>query len=261
MTVSDPRPVGEDDLHAFIDGRLDPGRLDVVAAWLAAHPEAAERVGTDRLMRDQLRERLASIATEPIPARFRVAGLAGRRDRSTARWPPLVASVLLGVGLGSVAGWVGRGTVLPRAEIAAPMTQEAVAAYRTFVVETAHPVEVRASDATHLVQWLSRRIDRPLHVPDLTAFGFRLMGGRVLPAGDRPAAMLMYDDEAGMRLTLYARAGTGAEPTRFRYARDGDVAAFSWVDGTLSYVVIATTSEERLLTVAQAVDQQIRSRP
>jgi anti-sigma factor RsiW len=60
---------------------------------------------------------------------------------------------------------------------------------------------------------------------------------------------------------LYARAGTGVEPTRFRYARDGDVAAFSWVDGTLSYVVIATTSEERLLTVAQAVDQQIRSRP
>lgn len=261
MTASDPRPVGEDDLHAFIDGRLDPKRLDVVEAWLAHHPDAAERVALDRVLRDQLRERLDPIAAEPIPARFRIAGLAGRRPRSARPWLPLAACALLGIGLGSVAGWVGRGTMLAAADTARPMTQDAVAAYRTFVVETAHPVEVRASEAAHLVQWLSRRIDRPLHVPDLSAFGFRLMGGRVLPAGDRPAAMLMYDDESGLRLTLYARAGTGAEPTRFRYGREGDVAAFSWVDGTLSYVVMAKISEDRLLTVAQAVDQQIRSQP
>ena len=260
MTASDPRPVGEDDLHALIDGRLDPPRRAIVETWLASHPDVAERVRADRLLRDRLRERLAPIASEPIPARLRVAGLAERRPWAPARaWMSLAAAALLGVGLGLAAGWVGRGSMPPAADTAVlPTTRDAVAAYRTFVVETAHPVEVRANEATHLVQWLSRRIDQPLHVPDLTTLGFRLMGGRVLPAGDRPAALLMYDDDSGMRLTLYARASAGEGRTSFRYAREGDVAAFSWTAGSLSYAVTARTSEARLLTVAQLVEEQVR---
>jgi anti-sigma factor RsiW len=261
MTASDPRPVGEDDLHAFIDERLDPARREIVEAWLAAHPGTAERVRTDRLLRDRLRERLAPMVAEPIPARLRVASLADRRPHRPARaWMAIAASGLVGIGLGGAVGWFGRGSVPPATESATlPMTRDAVAAYRTFVVETAHPVEVRANEATHLVQWLSRRIDHPLHVPDLTSLGFRLMGGRVLPAGDHPAAMLMYDDASGMRLTLYARAGAGEGRTSFRYARERDVAAFSWVDGSLSYAVTASTSEARLLTVAQLVVEQVRN--
>ena len=46
--------------------------------------------------------------------------------------------------------------------------------------------------------------------------------------------------------------------TVFRFAREGDVAAFSWVDGGMSYVVTGRTDEARLLTVAQAVDAQVR---
>ncbi|TXN14283.1 anti-sigma factor, partial [Methylobacterium sp. WL122] len=30
----DPRPVGEDDLHGLIDGRLEPERRALVEAWL-----------------------------------------------------------------------------------------------------------------------------------------------------------------------------------------------------------------------------------
>lgn len=261
MTASDPRPVGEDDLHALVDGRLDHPRREIVEAWLATHPETAERVRTDRLMRDRLRERLAPIAAEPIPARLRVASLADRRPlRPAPAWMAIAASGLVGIGLGGAAGWFGRGSAPPAIVSATlPMTRDAVAAYRTFVVETAHPVEVRANEATHLVQWLSRRIDHPLHVPDLTSLGFRLMGGRVLPAGDHPAAMLMYDDASGMRLTLYVRTGAGEGRTSFRYAKERDVAAFSWVDGSLSYAVTASTSEARLLTVAQLVVEQVRN--
>ena len=77
------------------------------------------------------------------------------------------------------------------------------------------------------------------------------MGGRLLPAGDEPAAMLMYDDDRGTRLTLYSRAGPSGGRGVFRYARADDVAAFSWIDAGMSYVVTARTDEARLLRVAQ----------
>lgn len=280
----DPRPVGEDDLHALVDGRLEPERAAAVEAWLADHPEAAARVAADRAVRRSLRARLAPVHDEPIPARLRVAEIAAQRGvRRTAiagRWLPFAAALCLA--LGTAGGWLGRGALAPptpsasalpapapsisSAEAAAAppesATRAAVSAFRTFVVEAAHPVEVRAEEKPHLVAWLSNRLGRPVAAPDLRAQGFRLMGGRLLPAGNEPAAMLMYDDDRGTRLTLYSRAvGTDADGrSPFRYAREGDVAAFSWIDGGMAYVVAARTDEARLLRAAEAVGTQVRGR-
>ena len=256
MTASDLRPVGEDDLHAFVDKRLDPGRRTAVEAWLAAHPEAAARVAADREVRDRLRVRLAPVAEEPIPARLRIANLAAPRRMGIPHWSTNAAAALL-LALGGAAGWAGRGAVPGPGAPAEPMTQAAVSAFRTYVVEAAHPVEVRADGSSDLVQWLTARLGRPVTVPDLQAQGFRLMGGRLLPAGDGLAAMLMYDDDRGTRLTLYSRAGPSGGRGVFRYARADDVAAFSWIDAGMSYVVTARTDEARLLRVAQAVDAQV----
>lgn len=256
MTGSDPRPIGEDDLHAFVDGRLDPGRRASVEAWLAAHPEAAARVAADREVRDRLRARLAPVAEKPIPARLRIANLATPQRMRISRWWTNAAAALL-LALGGASGWVGRGAVPGPGAPAEPMTQAAVSAFRTYVVEAAHPVEVRADGSSDLVQWLTARLGRPVTVPDLRTQGFRLMGGRLLPAGDEPAAMLMYDDDRGTRLTLYSRAGPTGGRGVFRYARADDVAAFSWIDAGMSYVVTARTDEARLLRVAQAVDAQV----
>lgn len=257
MSGHDPRPVGEDDLHALVDGRLDTARRVIVEAWLARHPDAAERLSADRAFRDRLRERLGPIASEPVPARLRIANLTVSRSFPVGQWPKLAATIVLAFGVGGAGGWFGRGVTESAGRDIAPMTREAVEAFRTFVVEVVHPVEVRANEKPHLVQWLSRRLDQTLKVPDLAAQGFRLMGGRVVPAGSRPAALLMYDDDAGARLTLYVRDARGDDGRSFRYARDGDVAAFSWTGGDLAYVVTARIDEARLLIVAQAVDGQV----
>ena len=44
----------------------------------------------------------------------------------------------------------------------------------------------------------------------------------------------------------------------FRFAREGNVAAFSLVDEGMSYVVTGRIDAARLLTIAQAVDAQVR---
>ena len=58
-------------------------------------------------------------------------------------------------------------------------------------------MEVDAGQEAHLMQWLSKRLGRQLVTPDLSGAGLRLMGGRLLPAEDGPAAQFMYENDTG----------------------------------------------------------------
>jgi len=259
------QPIGDDDLQGLIDGCLAPERRDAVQAYLAAHPSEAAKVARDIEGRAALRSRLAFKAEQPIPTRLRIASIRAERRGTLARRFGAVAAAFAWLLCGAGAGWVGndllRATELRQVSRAGTTTADAFAAYRTFVVETAHPVEVRADQEAHLVQWLSRRLGKPVSAPDLSAQGFRLIGGRLLPTGAGPAAMFMYDDDRGTRITLYSRAGAQDEQAAFRFERQGDISAFSWIDGSLSYVVTARTDRARLLGVAQLIESQVRPAP
>ena len=156
--------------------------------------------------------------------------------------------------VGAAGGWFANRLAPASAPLAATtsVAQGATSAYRTFVVEVAHPVEVGAAQEAHLLQWLSKRLGRPLAAPDLSRFGYRLMGGRLLPAGDAAAAQLMYDDASGRRLTVYVRAASGTE-TAFRFQQEGDAATFAWIDQGFGFAVTATASRDELLPIAEAV--------
>ena len=267
------RPVGEDDLQAWIDDRLPPGRKRAVAAWLAAHPEQDARFHAMREHRDLLRAGLASIAQEPVPARLCVARLAVARRRERRRAVLHVAYTLGSLAAGTALGWFGR-AALDRVRGAAPergeassdgggratrVVAEALAAHRVFVADARRPVEVAAAQEAQLVQWLSNRLGRRLDAPDLTRVGFQLVGGRLLPgAAGQPAAQLMYQDAGGGRLTLYLRADPDGQETAFRFAQDPDsgVAAFWWVDRGFGYAVAAKVDRAALLRVADAVYRQ-----
>ena len=55
------RPITEDDLHAYVDGVLEPEREAEVAAYLEGHPDMARRVSAFSDQRDLLRKALAPI--------------------------------------------------------------------------------------------------------------------------------------------------------------------------------------------------------
>ncbi len=61
------RPITEDDLHAYVDGALEPEREAEVAIYLEGHPDVARRVSVFSDQRDLLRKALAPIADEPLP--------------------------------------------------------------------------------------------------------------------------------------------------------------------------------------------------
>jgi anti-sigma factor RsiW len=254
------RPVEEDDLHARVDGRLPPERAEAVDAYLAAHPEAQARVSQFVEQRQALRAAFAEHPGGPIPTRLRVANLlAGRRRRRNRELAQIAAAVCLLV-LGGVVGWVARDVTAPlvsstRGATARVITADAIAAYRTFSVEVRHAVEVDSGQEAHLVQWLSKRLGRQLIVPNLTTVGFRLMGGRLLPAEDGLAAQFMYENGNAERLTLYLRADIGGE-TAFRYHEEGGVGAFYWADEGFGYAIAAKADRDLLLRIAEIVYQQ-----
>jgi anti-sigma factor RsiW len=260
--VTDERPIGEDDLQAFIDGRLGSPRLEAVEAYLAENPKAAAETALEAKHREALRARLAFKAQEPIPARLRVANIVAAKSRAPRFRPAAVAAALAWLAIGLVGGAVGSAWLMESRLVGAGRTDvagDAITAYRTYVGERLHPVEVAADQEAHLVQWLSRRVGKPLMAPNLTQRGFRLMGGRLLPAEGQPAAMFMYEDGGGNRLTLYARSGDAEASTAFRFEVQDGISAFSWIDNGLSYVVSGRIGREDLLAVAESVFRQFES--
>jgi anti-sigma factor RsiW len=254
------RPVEEDDLHARVDGQLPRDRTEEVDTYLAAHPEVEARFSEYAVQRQALRAAFAAQAGGPIPARLRVANVLQQRRRRRHRQLAQIAAAVGLLVLGGIGGWAVRDLAgplgsLPPGAVARMVTADAIAAHRTFAVEVRHPVEVDAGQEAHLVQWLSKRLGRQLVVPDLAAAGFRLIGGRLLPAEDGPAAQFMYENDKTERLTLYLRSGIGGE-TAFRYHEDGGIGAFYWSDEGFGYAITAKADRDLLLRIAELVYQQ-----
>lgn len=255
--------VGEEELHAHLDGRLAVERARAVDMYLADHPEERERWSQYAAQRRALRQAFALSPDEPIPARLRVARLLDLRYRRRWRFTSIAAGLALFF-LGGLAGWSAQNLAThliassPRGLASAEartVTADAISAYRTFSVEIRHPVEVDVSHEAHLVQWLSKRLGRPLVVPNLTAAGFQLMGGRLLPTENGSAAQFMYQNGKGGRLTLYLRSGIGGD-TAFRYHEDADIGAFYWSDQGFGYAIAAKSDRDLLMRIAEIVYQQ-----
>jgi anti-sigma factor RsiW len=255
------RSIEEDDLQAWVDRRLTTKDNEAVEAYFAAHPESRARWSQYAEQREELREAFAVPAEKMMPARLRIARLLAEQRRRRHRRLGRVAAAVALLIAGGIGGWGAR-DLLPAltspasAVLASAVFDDAIAAHRTFSVETRHPVEVGANEEAHLVQWLSKRLGHRLIVPDLNALGFQLMGGRLLPADSGPAALFMYEDGKGTRLSCYYLVVDVAGETEFQFREQNGISAFYWVDDGLAYAIAANVPRGPLLKIAEIVYQQ-----
>lgn len=250
--MTDPHiAVTEDELHAYVDNELPAERRGDVEAWLAAHPDDAARVQSWRAMADALHARYDSVADEAIPKRLEI----DRLVQPPRRWIyGAVAATLLAFVAGGGTGWFAHGaTGAPSAFRL--FTGDALDAHRLYVVEVRHPVEVAGNERAHLQQWLSKRVGYDIKAPELDGTGLKLVGGRLLPGPEAPAAFFMYESPNGERYTLYTSRAT-TDTTQMRYASQDKDGALFWADRGVGYVLSGPTDKDRLNQVARLVYDQ-----
>lgn len=262
MNAETAQAVTEADLHAFVDGQLSPERIATVSLWLRAHPDDAGRVAAWQAQRAQLQGLHRDALDEPVP----LALARTLRRRRLLAWPQVaVAAALFAVGW--MAGWVTHGgtTGMSPSALAAralpEFVHEARVAHLVYTPEKRHAVEVGADQSKHLIEWLSRRLGAPLAAPDLSAQGFMLMGGRLLPGEQGQArAQFMYEQPSGERLTLHVSVfGADAAPasTSFRFASDEASSSFYWVDGRYGYALTGRLPRGVLEAIANTAYAQL----
>ena len=283
--------------HALVDGRLPPEQAQALQNQLAGDPAAQQTLARWQQQRAQLRALHQDLQHAPVPETLLQAALAAvdgqaRQRAAWWRWGGMAASVLAAFGL----GWSGHGhwaaqragTAATTSAAAAPsasagwvamapaqrFAQQAAVAHAVYQPEVRHPVEVTAAQQEHLVQWLSKRLDRPLKVPVLAPLGYDLVGGRLLPGDSGARAQFMYQNGAGQRITLYLGAlaapaaqapGRGAErpglplpQAAFQFTQEGPVPGFYWVDQGFGYALSGQLSRAELLALANSVYQQLQ---
>jgi anti-sigma factor RsiW len=256
------RDFNDSELSAWLDGEGDSAQRESVEAWLREHPEAAARVRLWAADRDALRARFDPVRGEPVPERLeRVVHAAAQRGR----WAQaaMAAGLLVAGGLlGSVLTWqwqAQRGGPLAAAVQAgtpAGWVTRAAYAHSVFTPEPRHPVEVRAQEE-HLSRWLTRRVDIPVKLFDLSHEGFALMGGRLLPDAQGKSAQLMYENPLTKeRITVYLRKPDADAPTTFRYLQQSELGLFYWVEPGVGVALVGALPKERLLALAHAVYKQ-----
>lgn len=244
------------DLHAYVDGALDENTRAAVEAHLADSPAAAEDVDAWTRQNETLRALYGHIATEPVPSRLNPYRIDREHRIRTDRWQRMAAAAVILLAVGTAAGWYGRSLSVSATPIQRSLVDEAMAAHKIYSSEVSHPVEVWAGDKDHLQAWLSKRLARPLVVPDLEAAGLNLVGGRLLPATKGPAAQFMYEDESGRRVTLYIIAEQEGQETSFQFARLDRLEAFFWTDETISCALVGDLPRDQLQEIATQAYKQ-----
>lgn len=257
-------PITEADLHAYVDGLLPPSRSAEIDAYLADRPAEAERIQSYREQKDELRALFNPVLHEPIPISM------ARRPRYHSRTIQRFAAGMAIAFVSGITGWMLHGKLEPeflaqsRPFMAADnmkvpaLARQAAVAHVVYSPEVRHPVEVGADQENHLVTWLSKRLGTPLRPPKLGKLGYELIGGRLLPGQSGPVAQFMYRDVTGQRLTLYVSTEqSNNSNTGFRFAQEGAVNVFYWIDGKFGYALSAEIGKTELGRIATAVYEQL----
>jgi len=252
--------IDDAELHAWIDGQLAPDRAGAVEAAVASDPALAARLQAYSDQNRELRALFGAVADEPLPERLRAAGIASGQIRK--RWMIPVAASIACLAVGLAGGWLGNDRLGGRALVEASrhVAEEAMSAHRVYAVEVLHPVEVFADQEAHLVKWLSKRLGHEIHTPDLAPLGFKLVGGRLLPAGGgEPAAQFMYEDRAGRRVTVYVSLYNSGQETAFRYQEVQGAGAFVWLEPEMGYAIAGDIPRDPLLAISKVVYETFES--
>ncbi len=265
--VAPARAFDDETLMAYADGALDGALAARVARAALADRRVRARIEIFRRTAMLARAALAPVVDEPVPARL-VAAVREAKAGSVVPFRPkagnlrrplvwaVAASVALFVVLG--AGGVFTGRIQPQIgglELASTdRWLDNVAGFYNVAEATQASegrllVDFTTEDMPELGKWFGAKLNRNLALPDLSAQGFALQGGRMLVVGGRPAAQLLYKNGANEVVGLVIAFSERREQTPRADLRQG-VNVVHWHRGGYAYAFAGRIDSQRLRGLA-----------
>ena len=194
-------------LHALLDGELDAGHARDVEAHLEGCPRCAAQFRAHREMQQAM-----SVAqlryTAPMTLRRRI-------EMALPSAPPRAASrrsVLKGFVMGtalSTAMAASLFVAVIRTDHDQRLLGDVITAH-VRSLQGQHLTDVQTSDQHTVKPWFSGKVDVAPPVVDLTAQGFRLIGGRLDYIGGRAVASIVYRRRTHV-INLFIAQGAGSD--------------------------------------------------
>jgi anti-sigma factor RsiW len=249
----------DEDLMAYIDGRLPPDQIARVEARLATEPDARAATAAWRHHDNLIRQAAARADAQPANLRTAalerelVAKLKARQRRAWAYSPALrqmAAAVVV-----FAAGWLAHGVY----------TGQTTAAYPGFV--TASIAEHQALRQNYLVQasftademdsalaWMGDQMQREIAQPKLDQFGYQVHSARLVSTDEGPLGIFYYRNDAGNLITLAITPhDTGERNYPFRMVGMNDETLAYWTEDGLDYSILANVNSAMMTSLAAAV--------
>jgi len=249
MRMIEPEPPSEQDLHAYIDGHLEPAEAARVAAYLARHPEAAALVEAYRAQTAGLHALYDKILDEPVPERM-LALLRERRSAKARRGIALAAAALALFMVSTGMGWwlndLHRGSA---AAAPAVLVGEAQRAHRLFTGGDSLASDFGTQRIAGLAQSLSQRIGAAVTLPEVERAGLALRSVHLVPTPSGAAAVLLYRDNAGRPASLFVTAIAAADAAP-QVESSGDVVTVYRVANGLAYALTLPRGADAAVKIA-----------
>ena len=189
---------------------------------------------------------------------------AAPRQAKVRLWPRALAASIALLLVGSSTGYlIGRTSNdgAPSVNVAAARSWlDDIADYhRIYSRQTAeHLVEVPASGDARIENWLASSVGVNFAVPDLSGRGLTFEGARLLVAGGKPVAQLMYKNEDGDVFAIcFLKSKPGTSDGKMTESIRDDIAMISWQKSGASYVVVGPSADANLQQLADTVSTAI----
>jgi anti-sigma factor RsiW len=256
-------------LQAYCDGELEASKMLDVESHLQTCPSCRQAVEAEQTFRVGLRTK---VAREPVPPhveeKLRSALIDIDMEERQARpaRPPvwgqqawslaLAASVLLLVFGGALGYLIAQPVSGPGLH---PLVTELVSEHMRFA-PLENPVELPSRNTEQVALWVQRQTGHSVRVPDYSASGIHLLGGRVTEFGGRRAAYIVYEKGRNI-ISLFAFPGYEASLSGLkeiqRYGRTFLTGEYRgqqiilWEGGKMTYALVSDVGWDELFQCAR----------
>ncbi|MFL1516323.1 anti-sigma factor family protein [Pseudomonas prosekii] len=230
-------PPSERDLHAYVDHQLSDADRRLVETFLTSNADVCAQVRAWQQDAQQLRAALSGALQQTANPQLDPALIRQRLKRQSRRNLASAAVLLMAVSVGGFGGWKAREIALVSAQ---PPMADAMQAYRLFAQQGVMPADYKVSDDGDMQRWLDRYFTQANRLPDLANAGFKPVSGRLLSTEQGPAAMVVYEDAGGHKISFYVRPPGPKNYLLPRGSRsDGELQAEYWSGAGYNYAMVS----------------------